>query len=140
MDDVTPVIAALQRSGFPMQTRVEHEIRARTVNGWRVAASEHPWIDRDADQEQFIDLVAAYDRRSKPRRIPRRLTLGEPRTPRRPSLFPPTYKRPKSKPKATARSIAATMCRTPCIVMARSHRLPRIAPKNAARTAPVNRR
>ena len=30
MDDVTPVIAALQRSGFPLQARVEYEIHARS--------------------------------------------------------------------------------------------------------------
>jgi hypothetical protein len=58
MDDVTPVIAALQRSGFPLQARVEYEIHARTPGGWRVAASEHPWIDQDG-REQFIDLIAS---------------------------------------------------------------------------------
>jgi hypothetical protein len=58
MDDPTPVIAALRRSGFPLQTRVEHEIHARTPDGWRVAASEHPWIDEEG-REQFIDLIAS---------------------------------------------------------------------------------
>lgn len=29
MDDVTPVVAALKKSGFPLQTRSEHEITAR---------------------------------------------------------------------------------------------------------------
>lgn len=57
MDDVTPIIAALQRSGFPLQTRVEHEINARARTGWRVLASEHPWRDPEG-RDQFIDLIA----------------------------------------------------------------------------------
>jgi len=54
--DVTPVVAALKKSGFPLQTRVEHEIHARSGRGWRMLASEHPWRGEDGDQ--FIDLIA----------------------------------------------------------------------------------
>ncbi len=56
-DDVTPVVAALKRSGFPLQTRIEHEIRERYATGWRLLASEHPWRDPDG-RDQFIDLIA----------------------------------------------------------------------------------
>src|SRR3989442_12479741 len=61
MDDVTPVVAALQKSGFPLQTRVEHEIQARTNAGWGLVASEHPWRDPDG-RDQFIDLIASCGR------------------------------------------------------------------------------
>jgi hypothetical protein len=57
MVDVTPIVAALDKSGFPLQTRVEHEIKARGFRGWRVIASEHPWRDPDG-HDQFIDLIA----------------------------------------------------------------------------------
>jgi hypothetical protein len=57
MDDVTPVVTALKKSGFPLQTRVEYEIRERRASGWKVLASEHPWRSRDGDDE-FIDLIA----------------------------------------------------------------------------------
>jgi hypothetical protein len=58
MDDRTQIVAALNRSGFPLQTRVEQEIVARGGGGWRVVASEHPWRDPDG-QDQFTDLIAA---------------------------------------------------------------------------------
>jgi hypothetical protein len=38
-DDLTPVVAALKKSGFPLQTRIEHEIRER--RRWQLLASEH---------------------------------------------------------------------------------------------------
>jgi hypothetical protein len=34
MDDVTPVVTALKKSGFPLQRRIEHEIHARFARGW----------------------------------------------------------------------------------------------------------
>jgi len=58
MDDVTAVVAALNKSGFPLQTRVEHEIQARVASGWKLLASEHPWRDPDG-QDQFVDLIAS---------------------------------------------------------------------------------
>jgi hypothetical protein len=57
MDDVTRVVAALKKSGFPLQTRIEHEINARFGRGWRLLASEHPWRSEDGDQR--IDLIAS---------------------------------------------------------------------------------
>jgi len=57
MDNVTPIVAALQKSGFPLQTRVEHEIQAHAPTGWKVLASEWPWRDPDG-RNQLIDLIA----------------------------------------------------------------------------------
>ena len=57
MDDKTQIIAALKKSGFPLQTRVEHEIQARRATGWKLEASEYPWMDVDG-RDQFIDLIA----------------------------------------------------------------------------------
>lgn len=56
MDDVTPVVAALKKSGFPLQTRVQHEIQKR-VSEWTLATVEHPWRDPDG-KDQFVDLMA----------------------------------------------------------------------------------
>jgi len=58
MDDVTPLVAALQKSGFPLQARVAYEIRARASRGWKVLASEYPWRDSEG-RDQFIDLIAS---------------------------------------------------------------------------------
>jgi hypothetical protein len=38
--DRASIIKSLERSGFPLQTRIEHEIHSRTPSGWRVIASE----------------------------------------------------------------------------------------------------
>jgi hypothetical protein len=57
VDDVTPVVAALMKSGFPLQARVEHEIEARGASGWKLLASEYPWRDPDGE-DQFVDLIA----------------------------------------------------------------------------------
>lgn len=54
---MTPIVAALKKSGFPLQTRVEHEIQAHAPTGWKVLESEYPWRDPDG-RDQFIDLVA----------------------------------------------------------------------------------
>ena len=40
-DDKTDIIAALKKSGFPLQARVQHEIEQRATN-WKVLASEYP--------------------------------------------------------------------------------------------------
>jgi hypothetical protein len=55
-EDKSEIIAALKRSGFPLQTRVEQEIQTR--GAWTLLAREHRWIDRD--QERFVDAVACY--------------------------------------------------------------------------------
>jgi hypothetical protein len=54
--DMAPVVAALKKSGFPLQTRIEHEINARAGRGWRLLASEYPW--RSDDGDEFIDVIA----------------------------------------------------------------------------------
>src|SRR5688572_11652092 len=56
MPDLDPVVAAFKKSGFPLQTRIEYEIRARYSTGWSVLASEHLWQSPDGDE--FIDLIA----------------------------------------------------------------------------------
>jgi hypothetical protein len=55
MDDV---VAALRKSGFPLQIRVEHEIQKRRLSGWVVLEAEYPWRDADGC-DQFMDLVAS---------------------------------------------------------------------------------
>jgi hypothetical protein len=57
MNDVTPIVAALKKSGFPLQTRIEHEVRARSRTGWKALASELPWRTPDRE-DKFIDLIA----------------------------------------------------------------------------------
>jgi len=49
------VFGALQASGFPFQTAVEHGIR--TAINWKVLAVEVPWTD-PSGADQFLDLVA----------------------------------------------------------------------------------
>jgi hypothetical protein len=50
------VIAALKRSGFPLQTRIEHEVHARYATAWRVLATEYPW--RSGEGDGFVDVIA----------------------------------------------------------------------------------
>jgi hypothetical protein len=61
MDDVTRLVAAIQKSGFPLQARVAHEISSRIKNGWEVTTSEFPWRDPDGE-DQFIDLIASCEK------------------------------------------------------------------------------
>ena len=49
------VAAALQSSGFPFQTAVAAQVRARP--GWSIYASEFPW-QTSTGESQFLDLVA----------------------------------------------------------------------------------
>lgn len=49
------VLTALQCSGFPFQTAVQHFINSS--NGWTLHTSEYPWQTSHGD-EQFLDLVA----------------------------------------------------------------------------------
>lgn len=58
VEDMTSIVAALKKSGFPLQTRVELEIDVQATRGWRLLASEHPWRDPDG-RDQFIDLIAS---------------------------------------------------------------------------------
>lgn len=50
---------ALLSSGFPLQTRIRHEILASP--GWTVHASEYPWQGPGGD-DRFLDLVATNGR------------------------------------------------------------------------------
>lgn len=59
MDEMAGLLAALKKSGFPLQARVEHEIVARQPR-WRLLGSEYPWRDPDG-RDQFADVVANRD-------------------------------------------------------------------------------
>lgn len=55
-------IKQLNRSGFPFQLRVEHEIRAtQSQHGWEVASREHPWRSLDHESSGFIDLALRHE-------------------------------------------------------------------------------
>jgi len=44
MDDTETTLKQINKSGFPFQLRVEHEIRmTEQQHGWSVASREHPW-------------------------------------------------------------------------------------------------
>lgn len=50
----------INRSGFPFQLAVEHEIRVtESKHHWDVASREHPWTNEG--QTGFIDLVLQYN-------------------------------------------------------------------------------
>ena len=50
----------INKSGFPFQLRVEHEIRITTdEHNWLVASREHPWTNGD-DGAGFIDIVLKH--------------------------------------------------------------------------------
>lgn len=52
----------LNRSGFPFQLRIEHEIEStKKDHNWEVASREHPWRNPDSDTSGFIDLVLRRD-------------------------------------------------------------------------------
>lgn len=53
-DDLARLINA---SGFAFQMAVEHAVRSSTGHRFRVVAREHPWRDKEADRDSFIDLV-----------------------------------------------------------------------------------
>jgi hypothetical protein len=61
IDETIPkaVIDSLQRSGFPFQTAIRHEIPRH--NGWAVHASEYPWLD-GMNRDNFLDIVAVKGR------------------------------------------------------------------------------
>src|SRR5918912_1336211 len=52
----------INKSGFPFQLRVEHEIRqTHQEHNWSVASHEHPWTSVDKAASGFIDLVLKHD-------------------------------------------------------------------------------
>jgi hypothetical protein len=56
MVDPEETIKQLNRSGFPFQLRIEHEIQSTTTqHHWEIASREHPW--QTPESSGFIDLV-----------------------------------------------------------------------------------
>jgi hypothetical protein len=52
----------INKSGFPFQLRIEHEIRTtQTQHRWEVASREHPWRKPDSESSGFIDLVLCHN-------------------------------------------------------------------------------
>jgi hypothetical protein len=52
----------INKSGFPFQLRVEHEIRrTQHEHNWTVASREHPWASVDTAASGFIDIVLKHD-------------------------------------------------------------------------------
>lgn len=52
----------INRSGFPFQLRVEHEILAtQPEHGWSVASREHPWVSAEQAASGFIDIVLQHN-------------------------------------------------------------------------------
>jgi len=52
----------INKSGFPFQLRVEHEIRlTQQEHNWSVASREHPWASADQAASGFIDIVLKHD-------------------------------------------------------------------------------
>lgn len=55
----------INKSGFPFQLRVEHEIRlTQREHNWSVASREHPWTSADKSDSGFIDIVLKHDQLS----------------------------------------------------------------------------
>lgn len=58
--DVDP-LRQINRSGFPFQMRVEHEIRnSVSAHGWAVESHEHPWTSTDGTRSGYIDIVLKH--------------------------------------------------------------------------------
>lgn len=52
----------INKSGFPFQLRVEHEIRlTQQAHNWSVASREHPWVSADNSSSGFIDIVLKHN-------------------------------------------------------------------------------
>jgi hypothetical protein len=58
MENEETTFKQFNRSGFPFQLRIEHEIESsKTQHNWEVASREHPWRRQDTDSSGFIDIV-----------------------------------------------------------------------------------
>lgn len=57
-------LSLINKSGFPYQLRIEHEIRTtRSEHRWSIASHEHPWqIPVGGGADGYIDLVLEHDR------------------------------------------------------------------------------
>jgi hypothetical protein len=57
------LIDLLNGSGFPFQIGVKEQINATNdERGWSVVAEEHPWKDSNHDKDDYIDLIAEWNR------------------------------------------------------------------------------
>jgi hypothetical protein len=62
MPNEEETLKQLNRSWFPFQLRIEHEIQStRTQHNWEVATREHPWQNPESVSSGFIDLVLHRD-------------------------------------------------------------------------------
>jgi len=59
------MLKQINKSGFPFQLRVEHEIQlTQQEHHWSVASREHPWTSADKTASGFIDIVLKHDQLS----------------------------------------------------------------------------
>ena len=64
------VLKQINRSGYPFQLKVEHEIsQTQNEHGWYVESREHPWISPDGKSDGFIDLVLKHQNLTKVRLV-----------------------------------------------------------------------
>jgi hypothetical protein len=62
MTNQDETLKQINKSGFPFQLRVEHEIRrTQKEHNWSVASREHPWTSADSAASGFIDIVLKHD-------------------------------------------------------------------------------
>ena len=63
MENQEGTLKQINKSGFPFQLRVEHEIRAtEQMHNWSVASREHPWTSAGmAAASGFIDIVLKHN-------------------------------------------------------------------------------
>lgn len=63
MTNQDSTLKQINKSGFPFQLKVEHEIRlTQQKHNWSVASREHPWTSLDKASKGFIDLVLKHDK------------------------------------------------------------------------------
>jgi hypothetical protein len=60
MSEQTPLLSAVNRSGYPLQVAIAHAVKAGgSSHGWRVLYEEQSW--RQGDREGFVDIVLEHD-------------------------------------------------------------------------------
>lgn len=58
MDDTSKLGSAVDKSGFPLQIRLESLVnQTATTHGWRVLLIEHSWKNPQDNRDGFIDIV-----------------------------------------------------------------------------------
>jgi hypothetical protein len=62
MKNQDEILKQINKSGFPFQLKVEHEIR-RTAgeHDWSIASHEHPWVSADNTMSGFTDIVLKHN-------------------------------------------------------------------------------